>query len=115
MSVPTRRTVCSTCRQKPCACVTDADRIARLTAELAEARALACRNFEYGARADAIGMQLERERDTAVAEAAAMRVALSEIFEGIGCNSKYGPGCDTHCKTIAGKALAALDAEGMIE
>lgn len=41
MSVPTRRTVCATCRQKPCACVTDADRIAQLTAELAEARRVA--------------------------------------------------------------------------
>lgn len=33
------------------------------------------------------------------------RAALEEIAEGNGCNSKYGPGCDTHCKQIAYEAL----------
>lgn len=39
-------------------------------------------------------VELERYRD-----------ALEEISEGVGCNSTYGPGCDTHCKAIARAAL----------
>lgn len=38
--------------------------------------------------------------------------ALEEIADGNGCNSKYGPGCDTACKDIAHAAYRAARGEG---
>jgi hypothetical protein len=45
------------------------------------------------------------------AEVERLRAALEEISDGVGCDSKYGPGCDTHCKTIAYRALRSTSAK----
>lgn len=72
MSVPTRRTVCATCRQKPCACVTDADRIATLTAELAEAR-------EFGATEQKTRMELFYQLDAVRADHERSKARVQEL------------------------------------
>jgi len=48
---------------------------------------------------------------SAEARVSKLEAALEEIADGMGCDSKYGPGCDTHCKTIARRAMV-LPSEG---
>lgn len=50
--------------------------------------------------------ELRREAEKLEADNARLREALEHIAEGNGCSSRYGPGCDTHCKTLARAALA---------
>lgn len=71
-----------------------------------------CPSYD-GKRCGELGFRPDRICEPQVTEMGAERSryrdALEEIADGNGCSSKYGPGCDVHCRALA---RAALDGKG---